>query len=181
MSLPNNIQSAITQPIFFIGFMGCGKTTLGKKIAKRSGVPFIDLDQRIIEETKMSIAEYFTIHGEDAFRSLESRLLKSLPIEQANIVSTGGGAPCFYDNMDWMNANGITVYLKLSPKMLLHRLSGKGGTSRPLLQGKSDEEMLDFITIKLSEREKYYGDAKLIIDAHTMNPAHILDLITSKE
>lgn len=170
----------ITQPVFFIGFMGCGKTTMGKKIAKKSGLPFIDLDQQIVEHTGMAISDYFALHGENAFRGLETQMLKSIPDNQGNIISTGGGAACFNENMQWMNEIGITVYLKLPPNALLKRLSGKEGSSRPLLQNKSDDEMLDFITTKLDEREKFYSKAKLIIDGHNMNPTQVLDLILTK-
>jgi len=178
--LNNSIKLSVTYPIFLIGFMGCGKTTMGRKIANKSGIPFIDLDHQIVEASGMSISNYFEIHGEEGFRNLESQLLKSIPVDHAGIISTGGGVPCFHNNMDWMNENGMTIYLKLAPKALLKRLSGKEGAGRPLLQGKNTEEMLDFITLKLEEREVFYNKAKLILDVHEINPTLVLDLLSIK-
>jgi|SRR5690606_20193017 len=178
--LNNSPELTISHPIFLIGFMGCGKTTMGKKIAKKGVIPFVDLDQKIVEQAGMSVSDYFALNGEDAFRELETHMLRAIPTTEATIISTGGGTPCFNDNIEWMNENGTTVYLKLPPRALLKRLSGKEGTSRPLLKGKSEDEILDFITIKLNEREKFYEQAKLIVDVHNMNPSLVLDLIFTK-
>ena len=108
--------------IFLIGFMGCGKTTLGRKLASRLEYDFIDLDHVLEAEVGMSIAEYFSSFGEDAFRKLESEVLKKMDYPEHAVVSTGGGLPCFFDHMEWMNAHGKTVYIKLSPKTLADRL-----------------------------------------------------------
>src|SRR5690554_3749329 len=170
----------LNRPVFLIGFMGSGKTTVGKKLSKASKMLFIDLDHRIVEKSGMEISDYFSLHGEDSFRDFETNVLKTIPFDQGMIVSTGGGSPCFNDNMKWMNEKGITVYLKLSPKALLKRLSGKEINSRPLLQGKNEDEILDFIIKKLEEREYFYNDAQLIIDAHNIKPKHVLDLIITK-
>jgi shikimate kinase len=108
--------------IFLIGFMGCGKTTLGRKLASRLDYEFIDLDDIFEEKVGMTITEYFSAFGEDAFRKLESEVLKQTKYPENAVVSTGGGLPCFFDNMDWMNAHGKTIYIKLSPKTLANRL-----------------------------------------------------------
>ena len=92
--------------IFFVGFMGCGKTTWSRKLAAHLGYDFIDLDHVLEEQAGMTIAEYFATHGEDSFRILESEVLKQTPYTQNTIISTGGGLPCFFDNMAWMNAQG---------------------------------------------------------------------------
>src|SRR5690606_8666855 len=135
MALPDSPSKLnLHAPLFFIGFMGCGKTTIGKKISRKSGIPFIDLDEQIVDKSGISIADYFALHGETQFRQLESDVLRAIPANQAKIVSTGGGAPCFNNNMEWMNENGITIYLKLSPAVLLKRLAGKEAISRPLLK-----------------------------------------------
>lgn len=176
MSFINN--SPINSPIFLIGFMGSGKTTMGKKISKSNDIPFIDLDRQFVEHSQMSIADFFDRHGEVKFRELESSLLKTIVLDKGLIVSTGGGTPCFHDNMEWMNRAGITVYLKLPPKALLKRLSGKEGVQRPLLKGKSDEELLEFISETLARREEYYDKAKLIIDAHKLNANEVMELIS---
>lgn len=181
MTTLNNLSNLdINRPVFLIGFMGCGKTTMGKKIARKIDLPFIDMDQQIVEQTGMSIANYFSLHGEDKFRELESQILRSIPQNKGAIISTGGGTPCFNDNMQWMNEMGISVYLKLPAKALLKRLSGKEGVSRPLLQGKSEEELLDFIINKLNEREVFYQKAHLVIETLNANPPAVLDLILTK-
>jgi len=178
--LKNSSELNISHPIFLIGFMGCGKTTMGKRIARKAGIPFVDLDQKIVEETGMSITDFFAINGENVFRQTETQMLRTISNTEANVISTGGGTPCFNDNIEWMNENGTTVYLKLPPRALLKRLSGKEGTSRPLLKGKNEEQILDFIIMKLSEREKFYEQANLIIDVQNMNPKLVLDLLITK-
>lgn len=169
----------ITHPIFLIGFMGCGKTTMGKKIARKSNTPFVDLDQMIVDQEGMSISDYFAMHGEEAFRETETQVLRSIS-QSPSIISTGGGTPCFNNNMQWMKENGTSVYLKLPPRALLKRLSGKEGSTRPLLQNKTEEEILDFITMKLDERKEFYEQADLIVDIQNMNPNLVLDLILTK-
>lgn len=176
----NKLIWELNRPVFLIGFMGSGKTTVGKKLSKASKLKFIDLDKQIVEKSGMKISDYFSLHGEDSFRTLETNILKSIPLDQGIIVSTGGGSPCFNDNMGWMNEKGMTVYLELSPKALLKRLSGKEIQNRPLLQGKSEDEILDFIIMKLAEREGFYKEAQLTIDAHSISPKQVLDLIITK-
>jgi shikimate kinase len=149
--------------LFFIGFMGCGKTTWSRKLATHLEYAFIDLDQLLEEQAGMTIAEYFTTHGQDAFRELESSILKNTDYPENAVISTGGGLPCFFDNMDWMNANGKTVYIKLSPKTLAERLD-KGKTTRPLLHGYHGDELVAFIGEKLAERSDFYECATHIVN-----------------
>ncbi|MEO6850861.1 MAG: shikimate kinase [Mucilaginibacter sp.] len=149
--------------IFLIGFMGSGKTTLGRKLAAKMGYEFIDLDHKLEQQVELSIAEYFSIFGEDAFRTKESEVLKKTIYPQNAIVSTGGGLPCYFDNMDWMNTHGKTIYIKLSPKTLADRLES-GKEDRPLLQEKHGDALIDFIEKKLSEREDFYAQANMIVD-----------------
>lgn len=149
--------------IFLIGFMGCGKTTLGRKLANRLGYEFIDLDEVLEAQAGITIAEYFSQHGEAKFRELESELLKQTAYPANAVVSTGGGLPCFFDNMDWMNQNGKTFYVKLTPKALAERLD-KGKTTRPVLQGKTGDELVGFIEEKLSERDAFYNKATFIVN-----------------
>ncbi len=154
--------------IFFIGFMGCGKTTWSRKLAAKLEYDFVDLDHVFEEQVGMTIAEYFTNHSQEEFRLLESKILKETPYAQNAVVSTGGGLPCFFDNMDWMNANGQTLYIKLSPKTLADRLD-KGKTTRPLLANLHGEELIGFIAEKLAEREGYYEQAKHIVSGIDMS------------
>src|ERR1700744_3175065 len=149
--------------IFLIGFMGSGKTTLGRKLADRMNYEFIDLDHVLEKQVELSIAEYFSFFGEDSFRKLEGQVLRKTPYPENAIVSTGGGLPCYFDNMGWMKAEGKTVYLKLSPKTLADRLES-GKEERPLLQNKHGEALVAFIEKKLEEREPFYSQANIIAD-----------------
>lgn len=153
---------------FIVGFMGCGKTTWSRKLAAKWACEFIDLDHVLEAKAGMSIAEYFSSFGEDAFRKLESHVLKETEYAENTVVSTGGGLPCFFDNMDWMNANGKTLYIKLSPKTLAGRLENSK-TIRPVLQGKKGDELVEFITGKLAEREGFYLQATNIVEGIDMS------------
>jgi shikimate kinase len=148
--------------IFLIGFMGSGKTYLGKQLASKLGFLFVDVDS-IIENTEgVTIAQLFDSQGETHFRKIESERLQGLGKWDEVIISTGGGAPCFHDNMDWMNAHGITVYLKTDPNLLRNRLKSET-ENRPLLRGKTDVELLEFIKSKVAERTPFYEKAKIIV------------------
>jgi len=151
------------RPVFIVGFMGSGKTTWGKKIASALEVPFIDLDQEIVNHIGMSIPEYFTIHGEEQFRKLENEFLKN-QAHRKGIISTGGGTPCYYDNMQWIQENGISLYLFHTPKSLWSRLSQSDVSKRPVLQGLSGDELLAFIENKLQERAPYYEQAHIKVE-----------------
>ena len=162
--------------IFLIGFMGSGKTTLGRKLASRMGYEFIDLDHKLEQQVELSIAEYFQIFGEDAFRQLESEVLKKTLYPENVVVSTGGGLPCYFDNMDWMKANGKSVYIKLSPKTLADRLE-TGKEERPLLQDKHGDALVAFIEQKLEEREKFYSQASIIVDGLSLTAEKLEQVI----
>ncbi len=147
--------------------MGSGKTSSGKTLARKMDFDFIDLDELIVKKQGRSIAEIFNKEGEKYFRNLESENLKLLERISSTIVSVGGGTPCFNDNMNWMNAEGLTVYLKLDPGAIYMRLKN-ADKKRPLIAGKSKTEMLEFIHRSLEKREKYYSKAKLIIEAKNL-------------
>jgi shikimate kinase len=167
--------------IFLVGFMGCGKTTMGRKLSAALGYEFIDLDHKFEEQAGMRIAEYFAEHGEDAFRQMESNILKETQYPENAVVSTGGGLPCFFDNMDWMNANGQTVYMKLTPKMLASRLEN-AKTPRPVLQGKKGQELVEFIETKLEEREPHYGKAAIVAESFAdLTPENIMYLLSTRQ
>jgi shikimate kinase len=162
--------------IFLIGFMGSGKTTLGRKLAARMNYEFIDLDHVLEKQVELSIAEYFQFFGEDSFRKMESQVLKKTPSPENAVISTGGGLPCFFDNMEWMKANGRVVYLKLAPKTLADRLEG-GKEERPLLQGKHGESLVSFIEEKLADREKYYMEANIIADGLSLTAEKLEEIL----
>ncbi|RMF23019.1 MAG: shikimate kinase [Bacteroidetes bacterium] len=169
--------------IFLVGFMGCGKTTLGSLLAQRLGWSFIDLDREIEERTGKSIPEIFRQEGEAAFRRLEAEALRGLETLDRAVVSTGGGAPCFHHNMDWMNQQGRTVFLHLDPETLAARLAPQTA-HRPLLQGLEGGELPAFIHRRLEERLPFYRKAHLQLDARKppeILGEEILSWILSKE
>lgn len=163
--------------IFLIGFMGSGKTTLGRKLSSRLGYPFMDLDHILEAKVGMTIANFFSEFGEDAFRKLESEVLKQTDYPGHAVISTGGGLPCFFDNMDWINAHGRSIYIKLSPKTLADRLE-KEKEQRPLLREKHGEALIAFIADKLIEREPFYSQAAIITDGLSLTAEKVEQLLT---
>ncbi|MFD2741863.1 MULTISPECIES: shikimate kinase [Sphingobacterium] len=153
----------MSKPIFIVGFMGSGKTTWGKKLAKALDRTFIDLDEVLVQRIGMTIPRYFSLHGEEDFRKLESQVLKEHNL-QDTLISTGGGTPCFYDNMDWLLTHGTAVYLKHSPKSLWARLNASDVAKRPALKGLTGNELLEFITEKLAERSPFYEQSQIQVD-----------------
>ena len=170
----------IQRPVFLIGFMGSGKTTWGKKIANALQLPFVDLDHEIVENIGMSIPEYFKAHGEDNFRKLEQEYLQKQSGRIA-VISTGGGTPCFFDNMDWINKNGLSLYLYHTSKSLWWRLSQSDVNKRPVLKGLSGEELFDFIDSKLKEREPYYNQAHIKFEQIHTSLEEIIALIKNND
>ena len=166
--------------IFLIGFMGSGKTTLGRKLASRMGFEFIDLDHKLEQQVELSIAEYFSFFGEDAFRTKEAEVLKKSIYPDDAIISTGGGLPCYFDNMDWMKANGKVVYIKLPPKTLADRLES-GKEERPLLQDKHGDDLVNFIEQKLAEREGFYAQANIIVDGLSLTAERLEQMLAAGE
>lgn len=150
--------------IFLVGFMGSGKTTIGKKLANYLKYEFIDLDKLVEYKVGMSIVEYFEIHGETAFREVEKEVLQNAFFAENSIIATGGGAPCYADNMSWMSQNGQVVYLSLPPKALANRLENSK-SDRPLIRNLKGDELVDFITKKLADREPFYNQAKFVVSA----------------
>ena len=161
--------------------MGSGKTTIGRKLAKKLNFQFIDVDHFIENRQRKTINEIFSEKGEGAFRLMEHNALEEISLFENIIISTGGGAPCFYNNMELMNKNGLTIYLKTSPEELTKRLN-KTKNDRPLLREKTPEEMQAFIAENLEKRNYYYNQAQLIFDAEQMlakpNISNIVDNLT---
>lgn len=150
--------------VFLIGFMGSGKTTIGKKLANYLKYEFIDLDKFIEAKAGMSIVDYFAKHGEEEFRQMERDVLQNTLYPENVIIATGGGAPTYSDNMEWMNENGKVAYLSLPPKALASRLE-HSTTDRPLLRNLKGNELVEFISGKLKEREPFYNQSKCVISA----------------
>lgn len=143
--------------------MGAGKTTLGKALARELKIPFVDLDWHIEERYHKSISELFQEYGENDFRLIEKNMLYEVAEFENVIISTGGGTPCFFDNMEFMNGKGATVYLDVKTDVLFRRLR-VATTSRPILHGKSDEELNVFIQQALDKRMEHYRKANYIFN-----------------
>jgi shikimate kinase len=162
--------------IFLIGFMGSGKSTLGSGLARRIGYEYVDMDHLIEETAGMTIPGIFSEHGEDVFRKWEHDILLELCERERLVVSTGGGAPCHGEMISIMNDHGTTVYIKLAPAVLKERLL-QSKTERPLIQGKSEPELMGFITSLLAQREVYYNQARIILDGLHPNLDNLVDLL----
>jgi shikimate kinase len=163
--------------VYIIGFMGSGKTTAGRKLAVSLDWSFIDLDKQIEDQTGKRIAEIFQQDGEDYFRIVESEVLKSLQLNKNTIVSTGGGTPCYSDNMEYMLSSGITLYLKMTPAQLCSRLADSS-FERPLIKGLNQGELLSFIEEKLIFREKWYNRSELIVDGFNLDINSLKSIVT---
>ncbi|MDR0987842.1 MAG: shikimate kinase [Prevotellaceae bacterium] len=153
--------------IFLVGYMGAGKTTLGKALAHALGISFVDLDWYIEERFHQTISELFHIRGEAAFRQTEREMLHEAAEFENVIISTGGGTPCFFDNMEFMNRQGQTLFLNVAPEVLFRRLR-IAKQQRPILQGKSDEELRTFIDEALAARIDTYRQAHYQFDAGSL-------------
>ncbi|MEM6261368.1 MAG: shikimate kinase [Bacteroidota bacterium] len=163
--------------IFLWGFMGSGKTSLGKKVANRLGYTFQDLDHLIEEKEEKTVQEVFDDSGEGYFRLVERDVLhQTLEMKGGPfLISTGGGTPCYYDNASWMNAHGLTVYLRQKTGILVSRLTGQGG--RPLIKRMPAEERADRIHEMITQREPFYLQAQRIVGPEKVSVGEILDKI----
>jgi shikimate kinase len=162
--------------IFLIGFMGSGKSTLGYRLARKIGYQHVDMDHLIEETAGMSIPDIFREHGERVFRKWERDIVMELCNREKLVVSTGGGAPCHDDLITVMNEKGTTIYIELSPLVLKDRLL-HSKTERPLIAGKSEQELLEYITGKLKEREPFYRNARYIVDGTFLKPEDLVALL----
>ena len=148
--------------------MGAGKTTIGKALSKELGATFYDLDWYIESRMRKTVAQIFAERGEEGFRKMEYNMLHEVAEFENVIISCGGGTPCFFDNMDYLNQQGKTVYLKADPEVLYnHLLMGK--VERPLIKGKNPEELIAYIREQLKKREEYYTKAKYTLDVSLMD------------
>jgi len=151
-----------------IGYMGSGKTTVGKALGKELGLPFYDLDWYIENRMRKKVSQIFDERGEEGFRQIEHNMLHEVAEFEDVVISCGGGTPCFFDNMDYLNQQAQVVYLRCEPEVLRkHLLMGKG--DRPLLKGKSPDELIEFIKTQLSAREQYYNKARYTLDVTLMD------------
>lgn len=161
--------------LFLVGYMGCGKSTLGRRLARRLGVPFLDTDTLIEAREGASVSDLFRYEGETHFREVERAVLEeAIAGNESAVVSTGGGLPVWHDNMERMNAAGQTIYLRRSAENIAGRLSPYGRRKRPRLQGLNDEELVAFMTRDMAERDPFYGRATLVIECDRLSDDEIV-------
>ncbi len=153
--------------VFLIGYMGSGKTTIGKKIAEKINMHFIDLDLFIENRYRKNIRQIFEEKGEAVFRKIEAQALKEVAEFEDIVVSTGGGVPCFFNNMALMNTWGTTIYLKVSVEELVKRLNGCK-QNRPLIKDKDPDELKIYVSESLKERELFYNQASFVLDTEQL-------------
>ncbi len=158
----------MNRSIILVGYMCAGKTTVGKALAKALGRTFYDLDWYIEERFHKKVPAIFAEQGEEHFRDLERRMLHEVAEFENVVLSCGGGAPCFFDNMDYMNGCGTTVYLKASPETLVSHIAISRG-ERPLLKNKTPEELREYVAKQLAEREVFYSKARFTVDINVLD------------
>ena len=159
--------------------MGAGKTTIGKALSKELGIIFYDLDWYIENRMRKTVSQIFAERGEEGFRKIEYNMLHEVAEFEDVIISCGGGTPCFFDNMDYLNQQGQVVYLKAEPEVLYkHLLMAK--VERPLIKGKSREELLAFISDQLDRREPFYSKARYTLDVSLMDSYDKINISVAK-
>ena len=159
--------------------MGAGKTTIGKVLAKELGMPFYDLDWYIESRMRKTVPQIFAESGEEGFRKIEHNMLHEVAEFEDVIISCGGGTPCFFDNIDYMNQTGTTIYLKASVDTILEHLRLSKG-DRPLLSGKTNEELQTFISEQLALRAPYYEKAQFIVDVNVLHDAQKVEELAAQ-
>lgn len=164
--------------LILVGYMGSGKSSIGKRLANRLEFDFIDLDKRIELFSNATIEDIFEKNGEDEFRSLESYVLSRVLKEDNMVLATGGGTPCYSNNIEILKENGFVVYLELKPDKLKKRLFW-AKTKRPLIKGMDEEDLLEYIEDHLEERKEFYEQAHFIVNADKIN-AKLLDEIKER-
>jgi shikimate kinase len=167
--------------LFLIGYMGCGKSTLGKRLAKRANFEFVDMDSLIEQREGAPVADIFHYAGEEYFRKTERAIIEEYGDAKGDyVISTGGGVPAWGDNMERMNVIGNTVYLRRTAQQIASRLSPHGRQKRPKLRGLNDEELVEFMTKNMAEREPFYSKATHIIECSSYSDEEIIEIILSK-
>ena len=165
-----------SRKIFLIGFMGSGKSTFGKKLSKEISLPFIDLDKEIEKKAKCSISEIFKYLGEESFRNMESELLKSFEHLEGFVMATGGGTPCFFNNIDYINTKGTSIYIQLDTKSIFNRLSNAKNI-RPTIKDKKEDDLMKFIEETFQERKSIYEQAHFTVNGLHIETKQVIALL----
>lgn len=163
--------------IFLIGFMGSGKSYWGRQLSEKLGIRFFDLDEQVTEHAGRSISEIFEKEGEEAFRLMEKDALHIITESHDSFVmSCGGGTPCYFNNIEYMNQAGTTVWLHTAPELLYERLV-KEKAERPLIRDLSDEQLRSFISRKFASRKIYYEQASLAVEEEALQLDGLIEKI----
>lgn len=166
--------------IFLIGYMYSGKTTIGHQLARALDCPFYDTDQLFEERFRTTIPCFFQRYGEEAFRQLERQVLHGTEQLGPAVIATGGGTPCHFDNMEWINAHGISVYCDTSFEVLLSR-AAISRKARPILASKTPEERHAFMQLQLAERHPFYQQARITFPANDPDIPALLNLVSNSK
>ena len=164
--------------LYLMGYMATGKSTLGRKVAKRTELPFLDTDKMIEEAEGAECADIMTYAGEEYFRNAERKALQKTAEYADAIVSTGGGLPIWGDNQAWIAEHGVSVYLRRTPEQILSRLSPYGRQKRPKFRGLNDEELLSYMRANLAEREPVYERATVTVDCSKVGDDEIVAMLS---
>lgn len=168
-------------PIFLVGYMGCGKSTLGRKLARRLGVPFFDTDSVVEEREGASVCDIFRYEGETRFRELERAAIETIIAEGGVcVVSTGGGLPLWGDNMERMNGAGHTVYLRRTAEQIAERLTPYGRRKRPKLSGLNDVELVEYMRSDMPRRELFYAKAHSTVECGAMSDEELVARLSNE-
>lgn len=170
-------RSSAMKPLFLIGYMGCGKSTLARKLAHRMGASFADTDTQVERREGASVADVFRYEGEERFRAAERAALEELIAQGCAVISTGGGLPTWHDNMERMNEAGTTIYLRRPAEQIARRLTPYGRQKRPRLHGLSDDQIVDFMRRDMAGREPFYAQARIVVDCGDCSDAELVTRI----
>lgn len=162
--------------IYIVGYMGAGKTTAARRLAQRMGWEVVDTDALFEEKYKISVNDFFNKYDEPLYRKLESEVLKATESLDHVVVSTGGGTACFFDNMDWMNQHGLTVFLHISPQAAVDRVI-HSRHKRPLVEGKSEEELTEFVSQHYASRLPFYEQARITAKSEDFDIESLMEAI----
>ena len=162
--------------IYIVGYMGAGKTTAARRLAQRMGWEVVDTDALFEEKYKISVNDFFNKYDEPLYRKLESEVLKATESLDHVVVSTGGGTACFFDNMDWMNRHGLTVFLRISPQAAVDRVI-HSRHKRPLVEGKSEEELTEFVNQHYASRLPFYEQARITAKSEDFDIERLMEAI----
>ncbi len=163
--------------IYLIGYMGCGKSTFGRRLSKHLNLQFVDMDHYIEERNCKTVPQIFAEEGEAEFRKKERKALEELSEFDDIVIATGGGAPCFFDNIELMNKTGKTIYMNIHPAILADRLLASK-TERPLIKGKSRGQLVAFIDETLQKRNEFYLQAQFQITRPDVELEYVETLIS---